>query len=69
MERELVSDFVEVLSNVFYCKTGNWSRRLSFDTVQQHGRAEAKQLIPIIERGSLIRVRSLFSRCLKVKCG
>ena len=28
--------------DVFCCKTGDWSRRLSFDTVQQHGRAEGK---------------------------
>ena len=29
-------------SDVFCCKTGNRSRKLSFDTVQQHGRAEGK---------------------------
>ena len=26
----------------FFVVTGDWSRRLSFDTVQQHGRAEGK---------------------------
>ena len=32
----------DLIFDVFCCKTGDRSRRLSFDTVQQHGRAEGK---------------------------
>ena len=31
----------EVVTDVFCCKTGDWSRRLSFDTAQ-HSKAEGK---------------------------
>ena len=50
----------------FVVKTGEWSRKLSFDTVQQHGEGE---IIPIVERGSLIGVKGLFVQYLKAKRG
>ena len=56
------------LVTFFVVKLRDWSRRLSFDTVQQHGRAEGISN-PYRRAWVAYGVGGLFSRCLKVKCG